>query len=988
MARSLERTLGADFADLERALMAAAAEFSSDAQPLGELLSQMLADVERAARERLEIFPVAHHSPASAIHMVKRLRRGLPRVIFMEMCEDLHAAVAGLSDSTLPVALQAFAGSSTAFPAEWAPLSVIAPLTGLSAEYQAIAAASQHPEVALVFVDRSVDHVYQQLQKNEQDLQDALPAPVEDEDEDESAGLHGSSVGVELGRVMPTFGEFLDFLLANARVNDFAEWWSLYVEEPTLGASYETYRRVMFLIGSLIRRLGSTERALESDRMRERYMWTRMKSYLKEHGIAPEDAIYICGAAHTASDVPEFGVDSDALWEIPPRTDTEWLYGLIPSSFSAIEHQFSHPRGTISLAFETWKKALDALSLSPFRLARADKDEAKATVKKRKGTNKTAAKSKAAAAEPEEAADGAGSLFDMLTRPPTLVERDREQLLGWCTGIVGLARKNGYLASTADSIAIYHNALLLANLRSRSQPSPGDFRDAAVTCLEKASVPGKRSITRLCEMLLGADKIGQVGYSSLPPLVKDVIDRLKPAGVVAKKTTITRWLVDLRKQPELRPCSDLLWRLHYLLPHSGVARPIMGERKLGAESTQESWDIKTGGTEQRHLIELAYQGVTVEQVLENQLRARAMGPSATTVGALETAKASILLCDSKRLTEDIGERAVHLLTGSVSVADSQEISDRTRELVHYYRATPDGLPHWLRDLVAAGYQHYATMLPEAFADRGTSPEDVAGMLSFIFGFEHLAVTLGCERSQLVIAIEQAGAGVDMPDKRGLYWAAEWAVALKDEDAVRAEFDAILDNPMSRAGYPTYLSGFLLALRFKAIFARLGVELLSKAFCELPDSVLMPWLPGLIDSLRARAGDTMPALLKEAKLMLPGDLRGIDAWEPPWTRPVHRDDLSADVGAAASALPAPELSAEEAGARALLFAHRQSAEFFAASHGLTNEWQETAPAKPAGGQAASSADAVPAENLEERAARSLLEEHGEALHAFAGMLTRA
>ena len=28
---------------------------------------------------------------------------------------------------------------------------------------------------------------------------------------------------------------------------------------------------------------------------------------------------------------------------------------------------------------------------------------------------------------------------------------------------------------------------------------------AAVTCLEKSSVPGKRSVTRLCEMLLGAD---------------------------------------------------------------------------------------------------------------------------------------------------------------------------------------------------------------------------------------------------------------------------------------------------------------------------------------------------------------------------------------------------------------------------------------------------------------------------------------------------
>src|SRR5690606_6127028 len=129
-----------------------------------------------------------------------------------------------------------------------------------------------------------------------------------------------------------------------------------------LTASYETYRRVMFLVGSLIRRLGTTRDNLDSDRMRERYMWTRMKDHLKARGIAAEDAIYICGAAHAASDVAEFGVDSPERWDIPPRTATEWLYGMVPSSFSAIEAQFAHPRGTVSLAAETWKKALGALS--------------------------------------------------------------------------------------------------------------------------------------------------------------------------------------------------------------------------------------------------------------------------------------------------------------------------------------------------------------------------------------------------------------------------------------------------------------------------------------------------------------------------------------------------------------------------------------------------------------------------------------------------
>lgn len=957
-----------EFSELEGALMAAAKEFSSDAQPLGDLLARMVADVDRAASEPLEIFPVAHHSPASAIHMVQRLRARKPRVIFIELCEDLQESIEGLSDSTLPVALQAFSGEAEGFPGEWAPLSVIAPLTELSAEYQAIAYASQHEDVALLFVDRSVDHVYQAIPQTEEGLQDAMPDSDEGADDEEAADLHGSAIGVELGRIIPSFGDFLDFLLANARVNHFAEWWSLYVEQPTIGASYETYRRVLFLVGSLIRRLGSTKSAIDKDEMRERYMWTRMKDYLRAHKIAPEDALYICGAAHTASDVAEFGTGDDLTWAIPERTKTEWLYGLIPSSYSSIEYQFSHPRGTISLASETWKKAVSALNLKPFSLAKKKKKKKASTKKKKTASKKTGKQSGAGA---EEAVLDTAEFLSMLTRPPALVEQDQEQLLTWCTGVVQLARKNGYLASTADSIAIYHNALLLASLRSRRHPSPGDFTDAAVTCLEKNQVPGKRSITRLCEILLGADKVGQVGYSSLPPLVKDVLDRLAPTGVIPKKTTITRWLVDFRKNPELKPCSDLLWRLHYLLPGSKVARPIMGERKLGGKVFQESWDIKPGGPEQRHLIELAYRGVTVEQVLENRLRVQAMANRATTLSALESVEASILFLDSPRLTHDLGERAVHLLTGGLGADDAQEISDRTRRLVHYFRATPTGMPKWLNDLVATGYQHYSTMLPEGFSDRGTEPAKVAGMLSFVFGFESLALTLGCDRSQLVIAIQQAGGVTGDPEKLGLLWAAEWLVALKDEHDVRESFDEVLANPMSRAGYPNYLSGFLLALGFSPLPAQLGVELLGKAFSDLPDSVLMPWLPGLIDSLRPRAGDIMPVLLKEAKLMLPTSLAETDRWEPPWEG-VER----APASTVAAAAPALELSPEEAGARELLFGQRATADGLAAAYGLPATWVESRPGTAGGPSAGAASAGGPALELspEEADARALLFAH--------------
>jgi hypothetical protein len=127
-------------------------------------------------------------------------------------------------------------------------------------------------------------------------------------------------------------------------------------------------------------------------------MWTRIKEHLHESSIDPHDAIYICGAAHAASYVPEFGLASEARWEVPPRTSTTWLYGLLPSSYSAICHQFGHPRGAVTLAEARWRKSLARQSLRAFALgSRHKKSSAEVAAKAPKR------KSRAAAAAPQAA---------------------------------------------------------------------------------------------------------------------------------------------------------------------------------------------------------------------------------------------------------------------------------------------------------------------------------------------------------------------------------------------------------------------------------------------------------------------------------------------------------------------------------------------------------------------------------------------------------
>ncbi|OUL18495.1 hypothetical protein BV378_36070 [Nostoc sp. RF31YmG] len=875
-------TLPTAFKALQEQLLNAAEKFATDAQPLSEMLIALMTDVEKASSEPLEIFPVCHHSPSSALQMVRRLREKPPKVIYLELCEDLQNTVENLRDCKLPVALQAFAAESESFSPKIMPLSVVAPITEASAEYQAIAFALQNPETELVFVDRAVDFVFQ-WEPPDKKLVEESEEPASDE-----AKMHGSAVGVELGSLVPTFDQFLTFLLRNSNTRHFSEWWDEYVETAIIGADYETYRQVMFLIGSLMRRLGTRNHDIEIDRQRERYMWTCMKKHMAANKIAPSEAIYICGAAHSASDVEEYSVTNNNVWEIPERSQTKWLYGLIPSSFAAIEYQFHHPAGTVSLAEANWKKNLKITGLKGFSLNKEEKA-------RKKQQSQVAAKATNS------------NLTAFLTRPPELAAADTEQLLQWCADIVGLARKNAYLASTADSIAIYQTSMLLAGMRNRMHPTPYDFQDAAITCLEKDRTPKKRNIYQLCQILLGGDRIGTVGYASLPPLAQDVYDRLQPLGVNLLAQTNQRALMDFKQQPELLPCSDVLWRLYYLLSDR-IVKPIMGDRSLGSKPIQESWEIRIGKY-QRDIIMLGYEGVSIEQVIEQRLKQTAFSPQAQTSDVLKATEDSILYARSLRLTQELGEHAISLLKQETGVSDALQVFERVRRLVHYYRATPTGLPEWIERFVTTGYGHYATLLPQAFADRGTTPEQIAGMLNFIFTLESLALSLGCNRSQLLIGVKQSSQGLDDPAKIGLLWTTEWLLTLRKLEEIREFFDEVINNEMLIKSFPEYLNGFILSLTFAPRISKFVVELLSKLFATVPDKILLPWLPSLILKLRPHA-QILQGLIKEAASNFPNTLPGFNNWVPAWSKPQPENKEQVKRVEAAPALSDNELKIRE------------------------------------------------------------------------------
>ncbi|MEV7177424.1 hypothetical protein [Kitasatospora sp. NPDC093679] len=907
------------FDPLRSRLQEAAAEFADGPDALEGILLGIVDDVDRAVREPLEVFPVCHHSPASAVAMARRLREKQPKVVYLELCEDMAPLLTELRNCRLPVAVQAFATEVDGFPADWAPLSVVAPITEASAEYQAIAYALDTPGVELVLVDRSSDHVFQwQPRDGEPDAPADAGAEPEAAADDGEAALHGDAVGVEIGDLRPRFAELEEHLLRHGKVRHWSEWWHQYVEVPLGDSDHDTYRQVMLLIGSLFRRLAPGDpRRVAVDEDRERYMWTRMREHLAATGTDPADCLYVCGAFHAASRVAEFGVDGSDGFAIPPRSATRWQHGLIPSSHTAIEAQFGLAAGSVSIAAAVWAKNLKRTGVRPYRLA--------GQAGGAKGTDR-------AAAAPVPAVGPAPSdrLSGFLQRPPALDPLDEAELLGWSVDVVRAARRNGYLASTADAIAVFQTSVLLAGMRDRARPTPYDFQDAAVTCIEKDTVPGRRDVRRLVEIMMGGDRIGRVGYDALPPLARDVHDRLAPLGLRLEQRGVQRALLDLAARPELNTCSDVLWRLRYLLPH-GAARPIMGERTFGERSLQESWDLALG-THQRALIELGYEGVSIEQVLEQRLRRKAYGPQATTADVLGAVEDAVLYLGSRRLADELGRHALEVLATERSVDGAPEVLRRVRRLLAHYRTSEPVLPGWIESFVRTGYAHYCTLLPTAFTDEDATVRQVAATLGFLFGMEGLALSLGCDRTQLELAVAQSHP--EEPSRVALLWAAQLQLGRLSRAELRERCADLLANPLALPAYPRYLSGFVQALEPVPGLADFVVEAVSRAFGQLPDAVLLPWLPALITGLRADGTELAPLLIREAGRIFPGRLAALDTWVPPWRAPQPGP----------AALPNP--ARRGGGAAALLAAHPAACDALAGLLGCEDGW-ESVDAVPGG-----------------------------------------
>jgi len=777
-----------------------------------EILKTGTQDVVHLQSLELPIIPILHYSTASAIHTMEYLRTNKPKCIFVEGPEDLNHLVDDLMKCELPVSLQGIGIKSKFYPPDKLPVSVIFPLAETSAEYQAIKYGIEN-KIPVVFVDHTCDSGIRWDLKYNPDIEENQDTSKEND------GLFKISVGKD----QPTKQVFIDTLLDVSKMHSFSEW-ILEILEPTLlSLEFDKYQQLMTLIGSIFRRLGTNEGWNEQLTYRDGFMWTRMRAYLRDESIDPTETVYICGASHGIAISESFGLTGIEL-EIQEDSDTRWHYGIAQSSFNEIEAIQQQMPGFVSEMANLWTM-----------------------FHKNKKTSRV-----------------------ISIEQQAKIQEDK--LIAWSADIVKNARKFGYQVSTADSIAIVKIAYLLKDIREKPLVSQYDFVEAVITCLDKGESNSK-SIQVICEDYFRRDKLGKVGYLALPPLVKDVIDRLSLLNMDVNNKKIFRALMDFNKNPEFRIASDLLWLLHYLQVD---VRPIMGEKKLGNVNKQESWDINIGKN-QNSIIILAAEGMTIEDVFRKRIiRKSRINPSVIKI--LECI-VDVYTFDSQnsKLLNNLGNLLSTIIT-DLRFEDTLKIYKISLDLINYFRAQVSGIPDWFSRYILNGYQSFSKELSRAFLDDTIQYENLAGMLSFIFKFENIAISQGANRNELRISLQTIYSLKLSTVKRTIVIAAMNILTPGIEDEFRLQIKYIINNPLTINNMPEVFKGLFISSIFSPNLILLIAELLDRCFRTINDEFIIQWIPQLITMLRDIDSDLFDKLIKEiTKYYATQDIQQMKVW---------------------------------------------------------------------------------------------------------------
>ncbi|MFQ5978622.1 MAG: DUF5682 family protein [Candidatus Heimdallarchaeota archaeon] len=503
--------------------------------------------VDEVMEEEIYYFPIRHHSPISALHVIEAIETFKPSIIFLELPYNLKDLIPYAIDKETvpPIAFySAFKDTNNILgangilsPAPDVPAKFQAwyPVVEYSPEFQVIKkAAAKH--IKVIFFDLPFIHQAEFL--------------IND--------LAAKAVAKSRNRdFLLLNNEFFTEFTLSSGYRTFNETWDSLFEIQGLYQDTEEYRRNFLMLAAASRSTVPQE-LLKADGtlIREGFMKFVIESKLKEKKIKASKAMVVCGAAHAvvlpqtpAKDVPAKGSAKMAA-----------LDSLIPFSYFGVSEFSGYGAGNRApLYYEKIWKQLNKGKTEPYR----------------------------------------------------------QLALSIISRAMSAVRQKGEMLSTADIIAGFQSAILLASLRKRRQPNIDDIRDALLTVCVKGDldIEGKNILEGLDKYLLGT-RVGKVtrkmGHFPLSIDFYALIDFFQ----LPRKQQSSQLEISLKDMKQVdKALSAFLHKTEFLEVPYALCRQSQDLTKT-TEVFTERWEICWSPQVDAKLLELSLHGTTVDAVVK------------------------------------------------------------------------------------------------------------------------------------------------------------------------------------------------------------------------------------------------------------------------------------------------------------------------------------------------------------------------------------
>lgn len=494
--------------------------------------------------EELYWFPVRHHSPAVARHLLAAIRERKPAVLFVEAPHDAVDLVPHLVDpkTKTPVALygsyrdddNVLGLAGIASPSVDVPPKFTSwyPMLPYSPEYVAMKEATKLG-TKIVFIDLPHQDLIQTREERGLPVPgeaETVIAPIdlseEDEEATEAMGESWEALAVE--------SDFYKSLAEAAGYRSWDECWDALFEAPERFPETEAFRAELAYFCAAVRATTTRER-MENDGtlLRESFMHATITETLQAMKLSPKQAMVVCGGFHLFM----------AREPGPKRAS---------------------PKGTV---YRT---------ITPYSYARTS----------------NASGYGAGVRAPSYY----GRLYEhALEAPAGAAVR---AMVDHVVAVLSRARRDGELLSSADAISVTQHAQMLASLRGRKSPSLDDVRDGLIACCCKGSMAQEG---RFLGLAMNAVEIGNAVGRVTPalgrlPLVHDfyrLVDELGLGETMAKDAR-TKLTLDLRKEADLKQ-SVFFHRLAQIeIPYAELVSADQANT-LFREVWKVTWSPKTDG---------------------------------------------------------------------------------------------------------------------------------------------------------------------------------------------------------------------------------------------------------------------------------------------------------------------------------------------------------------------------------------------------------